>query len=458
MTQDEVYLPGLRDYLLAIRRRWAWVLVVAVALAAATILLFPSPAAPPPTSYSSSAVVHVPAARGDLASNVFAEHPLVIHDRLIESDEIMGSVPLGEEDDVEVGVSTDTRLVTITATSEEPEEATRMVEDVTQAYLEYLDQQLAEEITKQRTSLRQQEEAAEQQLASIRTQIAESEPERLRSLEQERDELYSRLRSIATQQASLPDSSDDVELASVVQEPGPPISKEQVAERSLGRGTVIVLALLLGVFAGLAVALVRDRLDDAVHTEDDLRRRTPWPVLGSVAVDDVARVGGVAATGRAGVAGVNLAAALRGRPMRDPGAGPAVAVVPPDASADDVVEGGALCLASGLATTDADVAVVARDTADGGSFVLLDAFVGTSGNASATTHESKPLHDWRAEYAYVLVVGEPVDTQPGRVLVDMADASVLVLKASRTAMGTIKDADRQLRPFADPFVGTLLVR
>ena len=220
----------LRDYWLAVRRRWRVVVAsVVVALAAAALLTWQAT-----PLYSSTASIFVSTTPSDTADayqgNLFATQRVSSYAELVGkrklavrvADDLGGDLSPAElQSQVSTSINPDTVLLDITATDPDPVQA----RDIAQAYAEALSQQV--------TTL-------------------ETPPGK-------RDALV---------QASI---VDDAEVSSS------PVSPKPV--RNLG------LALVLGLLVGLGLAVLREMLDTTLKSAEDVGAVTPAPILGRIHTD-----------------------------------------------------------------------------------------------------------------------------------------------------------------------------
>lgn len=193
---------------------------------------------------------------------------------------------LGYEPTVTVRGASDADVLTLTASSATAEQAAADANTYAAAFLSVRDEQDTADLLAARAEVEEKLAAVDQVLADLERQLTETdallaitpEPDR-DPLQDQRDALAASLEdertTTAGQRAFYQEELDRLELAAglsaqtgarLVEEASPPPSPASPrTTRDAG------LALLAGLLAGIAVAVVRDRLDDSIRTAEDLK-------------------------------------------------------------------------------------------------------------------------------------------------------------------------------------------
>ena len=308
---DRMADPSLQDYVTALRRR-RWVVISSVLLAIGAALAISLLQTPQYRAESQLLLRRTSSQEvligdgGQISSSSESERELNNEIRLIESravrdavdvvyngpldvDDVDGSAPASETNDVlEVSlVSSDpaaaTDLVNVYVETYINERRTRQLEDLRaasgdiQARLDDLSGQIAE-VRRPLTEIDAQlatapvDSAQRAELEEQRQTILSQVQPRLSPLESRESSLRGQLTQLeATQNLS---TTGGVEVLTPAEEPESPASPNTVAN--------LVVGGLIGLLGGIALALTRDHLDDAVGSKDQAEDVTGVPTLGLI--------------------------------------------------------------------------------------------------------------------------------------------------------------------------------
>lgn len=276
--------PGIHEYYRALRRRWRtglFVLVACVGAALAYSLVVT------PTYVASSDVLIEPS-QGDAqtsgsnsidASEVATQTQVATSlpvARLVQRRLSLSTTPdLSEFIQIQaVGVS---RILRITAEDTQPESAVTWADTVAAAYIQFREEDSIGRYERARDRLAQEQSDVERKLDETNALLAErpgSDP----ALQAERRSLLTSLTQIASQTEGLTDqltrAGTGGELVRAAELPTSPVSPMTLLNALLGA--------LVGLVAGIGAALLRDRLDDAVHEEETVRTSLGAVILGRI--------------------------------------------------------------------------------------------------------------------------------------------------------------------------------
>lgn len=292
----------LTDYLRILRRRWLWVALASIlvlALAATFTLLSPD-------RYSSSAQVSLgnSAAQEAIQGGIFTNVPSASRElsnevNLAVSDAVRLEVveQLDGEPDVAISAEDESDAIRFTATSATPEDAAHEANTWAQVYVdtkrreattsinqavEAFESDLAE-LREERQALRQPLDRLEDRLATADDEedraLLQAQADRLQSdLEPELDLLDARVQAVAQNVTNLELNSRlaSTGTARIVQVAAPP---QEPINASLTRN--LVLAGIVGLILGAAVALLAENLDRTIKNTEDLAN-LGVPVLGGI--------------------------------------------------------------------------------------------------------------------------------------------------------------------------------
>lgn len=274
---------GLSEYVRALRRRWFIVgfttLFLVGAVAGFSLLQTPR--------YSASADVLIqPTFTGITGPTEVSEGELATQVQVVGSLPIAQGVAekLGMEETpslaglVSVEPVGSSRIIRISARDADPEKAAQLANAVAAVFVEYRRAETSSMYAETATQLSERQSAVEARIAEIDELLGDDPDDRV-ELEAERRVLQTELGQLSSQIAqsggglSVPDGG-----GSLLQEATIPTSA--VSPRPVFNA---VLAAGFGLMLGVALALLRDRFDDAVRDEDSARQAMDGvPVLGRI--------------------------------------------------------------------------------------------------------------------------------------------------------------------------------
>lgn len=305
MEQEEVL--SLRDYLLILRRRVWWILGI-TAVTVGTAVFVTSQQTP---LYEGSTEVLVEQIGGGgtasaLEQALLGQSNLATQRRLVTSLPVTQAVverleldtaPRDLWEQVEVEVLRDTSVLEIRATDPDPTRAADLAQAFAEEYLTHRRGQAVERLLETQTALQERARNLRNRLDEVEqdlsTGAAAGQPSQDDSagpggetppgtgpeaLRRERDSLLTQLAQVTTQLATLEGATEvgrrggEVIVPAAV--PDQPVSPRPVRSTAL--------ALLLGLMLGAGVAFLIDHLDDAVRSDDDVKRATRRPVIGHI--------------------------------------------------------------------------------------------------------------------------------------------------------------------------------
>lgn len=276
---------GLRAQLRAVGRLWKMITVFAL-VGLGLALVYSS--TQPPTYRASADILLSPTTfdvqRGGaiISSDEVVTQVQVVTSRPV-AEMVQADLSLVEVPDLQEQVTVETmgssRVVRITATSRDADRAVDMATSVANQYLSYRrtnTQQTLNEVTASLTERQQQLENRIDRLdRELRGAGAGSDTG---ALEAERRNLLSQLGQITTQLAGLDITVSAGAGGDVLREPETPTSA--VTPQPVLTG---VLGFLAGLLIGIAVAVLRNRLDEVVHDEATVQESVgALPILGRV--------------------------------------------------------------------------------------------------------------------------------------------------------------------------------
>jgi capsular exopolysaccharide synthesis family protein len=265
--------PTFHTYLAVLRRRKWWVIAMAV-LGLAISLAFSLTS---PKEYSATAQVLVQSST-DATAPGSSQIPVTQTDvqtelTLVTSAQVIGSVrsQLGDAPPVAASEVGQTNVIAITATSGSPAQAAAVANAYAHAFVGYRQATASRNLTAAEVKLRSQIDTVAQQLKSLRGQTGSS---------QEAGALLNQEAVLKEQLAQMQVSGavdvGGVELVTPAQQPAAPSSPKPDRDGLLG--------LLAGLVLGLAVAFLRDSLDDRLSSKEAAEHAGGVPVLAMVPV------------------------------------------------------------------------------------------------------------------------------------------------------------------------------
>jgi polysaccharide biosynthesis transport protein len=317
----------LRSQLRAVARRWK---LIGIAGAVGMVLALAYSATEPSTYRASADVLLSPTTfdvqRGGAsisAEEIATQTQVAISRPVAEmvQDELgLAQVP-DLQDLVAVEALGSSRVLRVTATSPNRDEATELAAAVATQFLSYRRTDTQRSLSEVASTLSDRQQQLEDRIDRLDRALATGGGQRTGELEAERRNLLSQLGQITSQLAGLDISvsagagGDVLKVAETPDEP--------VAPRPLLTGA---LGLLAGLLIGIAVALLRNRLDDVVHDEDAVRESLGdveilgWVPRWKAGRHDDGLVTVSLPSSRAGQAIQSLATTLRARLFRGRGA------------------------------------------------------------------------------------------------------------------------------------------
>lgn len=288
---------GLRDYVSIARRRWRWIVAVTL-LTVGTALGLTFTQMP---IYEATAEVLIVPVSGDsaLEQALFGRTGMTTQARLITSV-TMGEAVVErlELDDpprqvIEQIAATpigDTSVMRITATDEDPLVAATLAQGFADTYLSVRRDQAAQGRDQVRQQLAEDIQAIRDRIDQIDAELATrfGGASNQAALSRERDTLLTQLGQLTAQSSTVGVAGDVTGGGEVLLPATVPL--EPISPKPLQNG---ILALAMGLLLGAGFAFMRDYLDDALRTDDEVRRATGGrPVLGHVPIYGGASDGG----------------------------------------------------------------------------------------------------------------------------------------------------------------------
>lgn len=279
--------PDLRDYFAILRtRKWTVVLVIVVVVGAALGVSFAQTA-----RYTSTARVLVDPGPGE-----GSDFPIDSVDPLTET-EVISSDPVAALVRDDLGIDTpipellaelevlhvpETLVIQVGYTSPDPERARAVAQSFAENYIEYRRAQALENLSAAQQAVEDRIEDATTQLNQLTDDVRAArragDETLLQTLESSRSVLLSRLGFLQERLNDL-EPSDSIQLigGDVIQAaetPSRPSSPNYLRNAAL--------AAFLGLTLGIAMALLRERLDDRFRGRDDIEHSMGAPVLATV--------------------------------------------------------------------------------------------------------------------------------------------------------------------------------
>lgn len=289
----------LRDYLQVLARQWRLVAGITAAVVAVALV---TSVLQTPVYESSTEVAIEPVRSGSDA----ALEDLLLRDEIVETERrVITSTNVTQRVIAELGLEVssarllemvsvraipNTRVVTISATHTDPQFAAGVANSVATSYLDYRRDRALDEVTAARTNLDERSRELQEEIDAIDRELGPAADDNTsalspddQSLLAQRDALNQQLAQIATQLAVLDPGSSAIRGGGEILVPAEP-ANSPVSPKPLRTG---VLALVLGLMLGVGAAFLRDHFDDAIRSEDDVKRATEGqPIVGRVTAWD----------------------------------------------------------------------------------------------------------------------------------------------------------------------------
>jgi capsular exopolysaccharide synthesis family protein len=277
----------LRDVARVLRRRWKIVAVVVPAFVAAAVGITTLQR---PVYAAHATLLIKPTYQNDVFNpqqDQYGAAPrrVATEANVVKSGPVSALVEkrVGANGGVSVSASADADIITITARSYDPSRAAELANAYAAAYVDIKRRQGIEDLLAASTQVRSRVDELQQQIDALDQQVQRAAPEARDAVSQS---VSQRRSSLLSQQTGFRETLDQLQVrialasggASVVGPAAEPT--EPVEPRPVRAG---LLALVLGLLAGVAGAFLRDNLDDRVRGKDDLERASGGlPVLGLI--------------------------------------------------------------------------------------------------------------------------------------------------------------------------------
>ena len=302
MEDDEL---DLRHYLDVVRRR-KWTIIVVAALVTVVAVILSLSQTP---RYRATAEVLL---QGDDAEQRLGAggqtDPRASAGRVeteigvIESNLVRQAVEedLGREPDVSVSAVGETDIVEISATSTEPEEATREANLYAETYVEWRRQRTIDDLLAAQETVQAEVRSLQDQLIEAQAPLEALEEELFFSddsaerelirgeIEETEDRIQPEIDSIQNALALYRAELSSLQVSQRITRTGGAqiisdalLPEEPYEPQPLRNG---VLGLVVGLMLGVGLAFLRETLDDRVRSREELERITGWPTVGLIPV------------------------------------------------------------------------------------------------------------------------------------------------------------------------------
>jgi tyrosine-protein kinase len=272
----------LREYLRVIRtRKWTIIVVTIAVVGAALFLSFRQT-----PQYEAETQVFVEAISAD--PSVPAQPPNLDTERQLVSTaavatkaaDILGTnvSPSDLVEDLSVSVVTNTEILKISFADPDPEFARAAADAFADAYLQFRQEKGSDEIQAELEALQSELEVTREELTALAQRIdAASEPDERADLETDAITLEAQVNVLVQRREALKHSLEVLSGGQIVEPAEVPTSPASPDHIQTG-----ILALVVGLALGTALAFVRERLDDSIRSRHELERRLGRPVLAMV--------------------------------------------------------------------------------------------------------------------------------------------------------------------------------
>jgi capsular exopolysaccharide synthesis family protein len=298
---------NLMEYFSAIRRRWvvivAAVVVALVAGFAITSTIKPKPARP--SAYSARTLLlnlsaSIPSGAPTSALGAFIAASLTetgeIPRKVDEALDYEGT-PVQLARKIDAMVEGDTGLLNITATAETAGEAVTIADAFATELLDYLETLSAETRQAILDPMVREIEQLEKDIAELDEQLLAAIGPRELELQEQRDEATQRLNSLEGQREQLINSSGTNGSGYfVIQEAIAQPVEDQGLKAPGSNLSRLLIAAVLGLLAGLALALVVERYDPRIQTRQEAEEHFGLPVIAQVPSVPMRRRGNLSPT------------------------------------------------------------------------------------------------------------------------------------------------------------------
>ncbi len=271
----------LREYLRIVRaRKWSIVLVAAVVVLSAMFFSFRQT----PVYTSEARVLVLASGSGTQVVQPNLDTERGVADSAAVATLVQRDLKIPDPTqsllrDLSVSVETNTNILDFRYTDQSAARAQQLSAAFANAYLSYKRAQALDQVQAQATAIQQQINQATDQLASIERQLNKAKsPTKQSALNAQRDTLIVRVGALQQQLESVQVSGNNqTRVGDIVQPatlPSSPSSPNHIRDGTLG--------LVMGLVLGTGWALVRERLDDRIRSQQELERRLGVPVLAAV--------------------------------------------------------------------------------------------------------------------------------------------------------------------------------
>jgi capsular exopolysaccharide synthesis family protein len=275
--------PDLRDYFAILRYR-KWTILLITALVVGSALYFSDRQTP---IYESETRVLVssstpPPGVAPVLVNLETERALVdsaVVASLVQEELDLRQSPEALLESLEVSVETSTEILAIRYSDPDPLVAQRLTRGFAQAYLSFRRQQAEEQFQSQERAIQGQIDRAENRIADVEDEIDQTEdPNEQNTLSAQRDIFLARVGVLQQQLADLrtvtASQGTGAEVIQPANLPTSPASPDFVRNG--------LLALAVGLFLGIGLAFLRERLDERLRGREDFEGQIAAPVLATV--------------------------------------------------------------------------------------------------------------------------------------------------------------------------------
>jgi capsular exopolysaccharide synthesis family protein len=274
----------LRGLLVAVRRRIGTVLAVTALVLGVSIVLTQRQT-PEYTSHARALVLPVAAENSPLyffrPINMETERGLVSSSAVaalvqegLATDESVESLLSG----LRVSVERDTEILDVGYADREPARAQRLAQAFTESYLGFREGQAIRQIEARTEEIERAIEGVSLEAAALSAELAgEADPVAAQALQAQLEIQEARLTALQRDLIRVTNNSQVRSAGEIVQPATLPATPSTAGYLQNG-----AFALFLGLSLGVALALVRDRLDDRIKGREDLEEASGLPVLAVV--------------------------------------------------------------------------------------------------------------------------------------------------------------------------------
>lgn len=277
------------EYLRAIRRRWhavAAAVGVALVVAFLTTSITPVGVGPTPTTYEASAVVldlSTSATSGSVSLETIARLTTVgaVPVRVARAIGFDGeAVQLAGR--VTATADPQSGILEISSASTDPQEAKTIANAFARELLGYLEERKAETFATQSEPIQEQLDQLSAQIARLDDQIEAASPTAAATLNAKRNAKLFTYTTLSQQFELLRSAALTPSGLRIIQRATPVPLPETGFQAPRTRSGRLLLAVILGLFAGVVLALVLERSDRSIRTKSDAEQTFALPVLAEI--------------------------------------------------------------------------------------------------------------------------------------------------------------------------------